>query len=341
MDFLTTEQCRMAETGSQDSPASGTFNLGWMLLAFWAVILSAAFGVAIPRASAEQGAAYLALATRYQAAGRVMDARRALDRALALGLDSASQWAEAGRLYQEWSEPDRAIQAFSHAVRLSPDNTDFRQRLARSYAAAKRDQQALAAYQEVVRRAPPGSESVLLEMGLRYTALKDYAAGEEHYLRALGVYTQSIALRSALSDLYMAWGRPDDGIRWLEEAAQLEAAPATTRLMKLGQAYLAQGQPERALDAFTKAGDRQPGDAEAYFWQGEALSALSRWAEAVTAYYWATVFRPASIAYRRKLGTAYLRVGRCEKAQEVFWDVLRMGPNDALALEGLRRCAKP
>ena len=331
----------MAEIGSQDSPTPGTFNLRWALLAFWAVILSAAFGVALPRASAERGADYLALATQYQTAGRVVDARRALDRARALGLDSASQWAQAAGLYQAWSEPDRAIQAFSRAVRLSPDNVDFRLRLARSYAVARQDRQALVEYQELVRRAPPGSESVLLEMGLRYAALKEYAAGEEHYLRALAVYTQSIILRSALSDLYMAWGRPDDGIRWLEEAAQLEAAPATTRLMKLGQAYLAQGRPEQALDALTKAGDRQPHDAEAYFWQGEALSALGRWAEAVTAYYWATVLRPASIAYRRALGIAYLRVGRCEKAHEVFWDVLKMGPNDALALEGLRRCARP
>jgi tetratricopeptide (TPR) repeat protein len=331
----------MAETGSQGSPTPGTFNLRWTLLAFCAVILSAAFGVALPRASAEQGADYLALATRYQAAGRVVDARRALARALELGLDSASQWAEVGRLYQEWSEPDRAIQAFARAVRLSPDNTDLRLRLARSYAVTGQNRQALAAYQEVVRRAPPGSESVLLEMGFRYAALKDYAAGEGHYLRALAVYTQSIALRSALSDLYMAWGRPDEGIRWLEEAAQFEAAPATARLMKLGQAYLAQGQPERALDAFAKAGDRQPNDAEVYFWQGEALSALGRWAEAVTAYYWATALRPASMAYKRKLGIAYLRLGRCEKAQEVFWDVLSMGPNDALALEGLRRCARP
>ncbi|MCC7354608.1 MAG: tetratricopeptide repeat protein [Anaerolineae bacterium] len=331
----------MAETGSQDSSSTGNPNLRWTLLAFCAVILSAALGVALPRADAEKGLDYLALAAQYQAAGHAADARRSLDRAVSLGVDSGSQWAEAGRLYQRLSAPDRAIQAFSRAVRLAPDNADFRLGLARSYAAAGQEQEALAAYQELVRRAPPGSESALLEMGFRFVALKEYATGEKHYLHALTVYTQSIPLRSVLSDLYVAWERPDDGIRWLEEAVQLEAPPATGIFMKLGQVYLAQGKPEQALDAFEEAVARQPTDAEAYFWQGEAQSALGHRAEAVTAYYWATVFRPAFISYRRKLGAAYLSVGQCEKAQEVFWDVLNIGPNDALGLEGLRRCARP
>lgn len=331
----------MAQSSLQDPSNFISSRLRWTASTFLAVVLALAVGLALPRASSERSADYLALAARYQAGGRTAEARRALDRALVLGLKTSSAWAEAGDRYQRLSAPDRAAEAYRRAVRLSPDNTDYRLRLARSLAAIGQDRQALAEYQEVVRRTPPGSESVLLEMGLRYKALGEYAAAETHYLRALEVYTQSASLRSVLADLYLAWSRSSEGIRLLQEAASL-ADPSDNALhLKLGQVYLRLGLPEEAAESFREAVARQTGDAVAYFWLGEARRALGQWAEAATAYRWAVTLRPNNVEYHRRLAVAYMRLGLCQEAREVYWRILALSPNDTLALEGLRRCARP
>lgn len=331
----------MAQASLQESATPIVSHLRWTILTFLAVVLALAVGLALPRPSSEKGADYLALAARYQADGRTAEARRALERARTLGLATAAEWAEVGDRYRQLSAPDRAAQAYRQAVRLSPDKADYRLRLARSLATMGQDQPALAEYQEAVRRAPPGSEAVLLEMGLRYAALGEHAAAETHYLRALETYTQSASLRSALADLYLAWGRPSDALRWLQEAASLEDPSQNTLLLKLGRLYLTLGLPEEAAHAFREAVARRTGDAEAYFWLGEAQSAAGQWAQAAMAYRRAVTFRPNNVEYLRRLGRAYLRLGLCAEAREAFWKIIDLGPNDTLALEGLRRCAGP
>jgi len=90
--------------------------------------------------------------------------------------------------------------------------------------------------------------------GICYLRTSDYDNAIK-YLKKFGVDDLSVSLvaKGATGDAYMQKGNPSEAISYYEKAVNKDNEFLTPiYLMKLGMAYEAQGQPEKALTAYTR-----------------------------------------------------------------------------------------
>src|SRR5579883_148993 len=113
---------------------------------------------------------------------------------------------------------------------------------------------------------------------------------------ARAVLAQAVRLREA--------GQIAQSILHFERAASLDPGNALIPL-DIGTAYIALGQPERALAPLIRAAEIDPGLARAHFHLGLALERLGREGEAMTALERAVACAPKLAEAHRRLGALY------------------------------------
>ncbi|MDW7992963.1 MAG: tetratricopeptide repeat protein [Anaerolineae bacterium] len=246
---------------------------------------------------------------------------------------------ERGLFHQRAGEWEQAIFLFSQALQLQPDLAPAYRARAAAYLALGEAERALQDAQMAVALTPDLPEAHALLGEVLWRKFHDP-------IQALAAYDEAVRLDPALAPALFA-------ARW----ACAETAGLTDRMAQLalehereypsplgayykGRALLAQGARRAAIEVVREA--ILEGDSLAALWfvLGDAYAADGAWPEALTCYEetWrrmeagdpslGTVLAHPEQALLRALGTAYLHVGRCAEAEEVFRRAAALSAND-------------
>ncbi len=247
------------------------------------------------------------------------------------GHDTPQSWNSLGLLYEQEGKLDQAREAYEKALRLNPDYADSHNNLGAMHLKAGEIDKAIDSYRIAGRLAPWSADvqnnlgHALLEKGLHAEAVRAFQRahemdGEAHLpLVNLGnAYLQMKRFQEAVS----AYGK---ALRMRPESAEVHH--------NLGYAFLESGRLDDALESFDSALRLRPRYASARNNKGTAFLRKGRFEEAGRAFERAiqadSEFRPAYI----NLAMTRLRGNEIGKAEKVLRRLLKVNPNDPMALD--------
>lgn len=152
-----------------------------------------------------------------------------------------------GSIYGRRGQPQLAVEALQHAVRLSPDDVDARKRLGAAYRMAQNPDSALIVLSAIPEDRRPAD--VWQAIGGASYAKAEFGASVDSYQRALKLDPNSADLHYRLGSAYLASGRTDESLVPLQEAIRLD--PRTVGAYRnLGVAYSELNRYEDAKSVF-------------------------------------------------------------------------------------------
>ena len=217
------------------------------------------------------------------------------------GHDTAQSWNSLGLLYEQEGKLDRAREAYQKAIRLDPGYADGHNNLGAMHLKAGEIDKAVRAFRkahEIDVQAP----QPLVNLGNAYLQVKRFQDAVSAFGKALQVGPDSAEVHHNLGYAFLESGRLDDALASFDSALRLRPRYASAQNNK-GTVFLRKGRFEEAGRAFA-----------------EAVRIDSE-------------FRPAYI----NLAMTRLRANEIGKAEDVLRQLLKMNPDDAMALDLLAR----
>jgi protein O-GlcNAc transferase len=217
-------------------------------------------------------------AVRLHQAGRLAEALRAYDRAIAIQPRNSAIHGNRGVALLALARPGEALESFDRARALKPDDVAIHNNRGNALRALNRTDDALAAYDDALRLAPNiallhvNRANVLLDLG----RLDDADSG---YARALSIDPKS--------------------------ASALNGRAIVLEKKKL---------PARALELFDRVLAIEPRNVETHYNRANALRDLGRAREAIAAYDAALNLAPGLFEALHNKGTLLSKMGRMEEA---------------------------
>ncbi len=207
-----------------------------------------------PQSALPHAALAKAFAARYRdtADGTWLErARQSLAAAERRDPDLAAVRMASGLVHRIGGMPDRAIDDYTRATDLEPNNVAAWIGLGRAYEAARtRPADAAAAYQRAVDLQPEYYLSHL-EFAAFYQFRGNYERAEHHLLRAIAAAPDLVAPHTNLGGLYGDMGRYQDAERMLRRSLELEESSAA--LTNLGAVLNYQRRDREALAFYRQA----------------------------------------------------------------------------------------
>lgn len=233
------------------------------------------------------------------------------------------------------------------ALAQAPDHAEARRLLASTYL---RSGQAAKARQELqpllAERATPDSH-VLLLAGEASLAGGDMKQATAYYrqVAAKGPKTEAAAAHTRLGQIAVASGRPDDGVRELENAAAADPAFRETDVA-LVSTYLRNGEIDKALGAARALEKKNPKDPMSHQILGQVYLAKRDRASARASFDRALELNPALVPAARALAELDVADGKADVARQRYEAMVAKDPRNAtlhlaLAELQLRTGAKP
>jgi tetratricopeptide (TPR) repeat protein len=171
-------------------------------------------------------------------------------------------------------------------------------------------------------------------LGLIHCRTGDPAGGAEHLRRAAEAEPDNAAHRVMLARALIDSGRAAEVL----EMPRPGAEPAAPELWATrGEAALACGRREAAVESWAKVTEAWTADWRAWNNYGDALASLQRWGEAAAGLGKAVQLNPGNIGLRRNLAAALANGGFFEESVTEFQDVVNADPTDAASAVMLAR----
>ncbi|MFZ5874868.1 MAG: tetratricopeptide repeat protein [Nitrospirota bacterium] len=239
-------------------------------------------------------------------AGRLEDAQRELERALAIDETWGPTYGLLGVVFSMMKQYDRADRAFEVGLALVPGDSQIAMNRGIAYEQRGLPDQALAVYEGLLSRYPRhalalGRSAVLLDRGGRL----DEAV--ERYRAILAIEPTQDEVRAALGAALARLGRWDDAERAFRELAARRPESGET-WFNLGMVREQLGRAPGALDAYREAAARSPSDPDPEFRAGMIHARLGRWDDAAAAFERALARAPNHAESRRNLAIAAQRL---------------------------------
>ncbi|NLS79450.1 MAG: tetratricopeptide repeat protein [Chloroflexi bacterium] len=300
--------------------------------------------------------------------GGLAAAVREAEAAIALQPEDPRGHALLGDLLSRQGEPEPAIAAYQAALERAGGDIALWNRLARAYYGAGREQEAHEAFQRVVADPEVGGDQPALwsEMCLAYGYLGLADRAIEACQTALALAEGDPAPYRHLGLVYSLQGRNEQAMAAYGEAATLDDGPS---LVALGHLLRQAGEDEQARQAYARAVEVAPCDAEAHLAlatldlaQGDyphAREELTRGLaiaphdaqaecalgmacylsneqdEAIQAFQRAIALDPGAQEAYLGLGGIYMEQREYEKAKEAYAQAVALTPEAVDALMGL------
>lgn len=174
-----------------------------------------------------------------------------------------------------------------------------------------------------------------LEQAKKFLARGDERAARIELLNSLKANPNNVDARLLLAQLYLDNNSGLAAQTEIEAARDAGAGLDATRVM-MGNAYLLQGQFDKALDELDLNTIPATDTAEAYRLRGRALGGKGQLEEAEAALREAEELNPSSPAVKVDLARSFFRMGKVEEAKEKIDAALELDPSfvDALLFKG-------
>lgn len=294
----------------------------------------------------------------YQAATRT-DPRNA--DAFYLRADFPQAYFALGSAYTDLRQPDKAAGAFEAVAQQRPQESAYDAAEAHAYWDLQRWEDAAAAYQKVLALHDDANLRIFLgqvheKLGRNDAASAEYQRGlalDPHnkmgwsslaalYARqgkladAASAYQQALAngddptLRGLLAFVYLRQGNTDAAAEQFSQAAALDPANATARLM-LGNLLAQKGQLDQAATRYGEVLALQPGNADAHFEMALLQYKCCNLSAATEEARNAVELAPELSVYRGELGGLNQAQGREDEAVPVYASLQSAPASDVLA----------
>jgi tetratricopeptide (TPR) repeat protein len=270
--------------------------------------------------------------------GKTNDAVTQYEEALRLKPDYVEAHFNLGNALASMGRTTEAIGQYEEAIRLKPDYVDAHYNLGNTLDSASRTVEAIAQFEDTLRLRPDFIEAHNnLGCDLERTPgrLNDAIAQFEEALRLKPDDVEAhYNLGSALQE---APGRLEEAIAQYREALRLRPDNMLAHY-NLGNALVSLGQTEDAIGQYEEALRLRPEFVAAHCNLGIALNKEGRIPEAIDQYEQALQLNPGDVTVHLNLAVALLKIpGRAEDAVSQLNDVLRIQPNNPIAVKLLAR----
>jgi tetratricopeptide (TPR) repeat protein len=227
-------------------------------------------------------------------------------------------------LQQRTGDAAGAVESLRHLARLLPQSPDAWEGLGLALEAAKRDDEAISAFQQATRLRPESVVGMnsLAELYAREGHPEEAARGFREVLRKKPYWSPAhLGLGKALE----AMGKPQEAKKQFEEALKNRVRTPES-FNTLGKFSFARGWYDAAATNFTDSLRLYPSDPETHFDLGLALDKLGRRAEAKAHYAEAVRLQPKFAEAHFCLGLELGKDGDAAGAGAQFAEAVRLKP---------------
>lgn len=204
-----------------------------------------------------------------------------------------------GRVYREEGRYDRAIQAFSGALRLDP-----------------------------------GYANAYIGLGGVQLAKNDFVGAQDTLNRVIQMNPKNASAHAGLGQVYLKRGQVEEGIK--ELTASLTIAPNNSQVHTiLGTAYKEQGNSASAIKEFEQAIQNKPDNDAPYLGIAEVNERRGDYIKAIAVLRSALQAMPEKTAIELRIAHDNLKIELFDDALAEYERVLAVSPNDSEAAQGI------
>ena len=245
------------------------YRLNWTVLVIMALYFVSC-ATANMDVQKQQGEALRNLGEEYYKQGDYTSALKELLKAEALYPDDAFLQNDLGLTYKAKKRLDLAAKHFKKALEIKPDYAPAKNNLGTVYLDKKEWDTAIKYFKEVSENMLYATPHIALaNLGWAYHNKKEFTLSETYYLKALDLDPKFINAQRGLGLTYIAMGRSNEAKEILEKA--VKDYPKFVPLYDdLAKVYVISHDYEKALDAYHKVIELDPGSAMAMEAEKEA-----------------------------------------------------------------------
>lgn len=215
-----------------------------------------------------------------------------------------------------------AIPHYLVALRLDPDEPIIRNDYATALLTLGRVVEAIAQYQETVRRSPdyaPARKTLGLITQIRFRA--DF----EHYQSTLAAHPDDPAAHVSFAQLLADMGRRDDAVTQYQQALRLDPNNASAHY-NLANLLAEYGRDDEALAHYTAAARFAPSDPRIRINLGNLFLKQAHWDQAIAAYAEALRLDPVAFEAHNNIAIAFANRSDLAQAINHFREAARLNP---------------
>jgi tetratricopeptide (TPR) repeat protein len=246
-----------------------------------------------------------------------------------------------GRRLESAGDTTEAMAALERAARLDPTTGYALAELAQLHARLDQGEAARDAARRALQIEPDQPEAHwvlgMLDMALAGSQSETGTPDREVMLRAIGHFTKALpsrpydpAIHVTLGRLYLQTGQPADAVEALSRAYDRDAGALEAGLL-LAQALDQTGERARAIEIVSEVLDNEPRFFRARLVQADLLERARRWDDAATAYGLAAAENPRAVELQVRQAAALLNAERSADARDLLVSVIAAHPADLQA----------
>jgi tetratricopeptide (TPR) repeat protein len=222
----------------------------------------------------------------------------------------------------EEGKPAEAIPHYLIALRLDPNEPIIRNDYATALLAIGQVDEAIAQYQETLRRAPdyaPARKTLGLIANHRFRAELEFSQA------ALAAHPADPAAQVSFAQLLADMGRRDDAIIHYQQALRLDPSNASAHY-NLANLLAEYGRDDEALSHYTAAARLAPNDPHIQINLGNLFLKQAHWDKAIAAYAEALRIDPTAFEAHNNIAIAFANRGDLAQATAHFREAARLSP---------------
>jgi len=287
-----------------------------------------------------------------------------LEKAMKMDPTYSAPLTNMGNIYSEKGEFKKALKYYNNALKIDPDDSHAINNLGATYYALKNYEEAIKYYEKSIE-IDSDYGAPWMNLGAIYSEKSDYTNAIRNYDKALELdstlfkawynkgnaycklndigkaissYNESIKIDASYFPAWSNLGAVYSKIKKFAEAEEcfkkaIDLNPnSTTDLFNLGNLYRFKGDFKNAIIFFQKAIELDSNNGSAWYNQGISYLMMEDFDMAISCLEEAKFLLPQNPGIRGNLGMAYEGKLDHKNAFKCFFNVLKINPNDVLAL---------
>jgi len=215
------------------------------------------------------------------------------------------------QVYVYSDNPDKALELLNQLEKLEPDNSDVFFTKGAIYSQLQSSEKAIEEYKKAIAKSESIDE-IYINIGFEYEHLNNYVKSIEYFRKALDISPDNEMILYELSYSFEQAGMLGEGIAYFLD--YIDKYPYNrTAWTVLGSTYNANGEMQKAIEAFDFAIAIDDTDSGAYYQKASVYYANANYTEAINIY---KEILDLNLEYF--LATPYFFIGECYEKMEEY-----------------------